>query len=63
MHPAECEGDVEAVKYIYTSLIHMRLSINMLVYAWGSLTGRLSSKELEDVRRRIGDAVKAIRQQ
>jgi hypothetical protein len=34
----------------------------MLVYAWGSLTGRLSNEELEGVRRRIEDAVKAIRQ-
>jgi hypothetical protein len=61
LQPAECEGDVEAVRYIYTSLIHMRLSINMLIYAWGSLTGRLSSEELEDVRRRIGDALKSIK--
>jgi hypothetical protein len=35
----------------------------MLFYAWGSLTGKLSSEKLEDVRRRIKDAVKAIRQQ
>jgi hypothetical protein len=62
LQPAECEGDVEAVRYIYTSLIHMRLSINMLVYVWGSLVGKLSSEELEGVRRRIEDAVKAIRQ-
>jgi hypothetical protein len=61
LQPAECEGDVEAVRYIYASLIHMRLSINMLIYAWGSLTGRLSSEELEDVRRRIGDALKSVK--
>jgi hypothetical protein len=34
----------------------------MLIYAWGSLVSKLSNKELEDVRRRIEDAVKAIRQ-
>jgi hypothetical protein len=35
----------------------------MLIYAWGSLTGKLSNEELEDVRKRIEDAVKTIRQQ
>jgi hypothetical protein len=35
----------------------------MLIYTWGSLTGKLSSEKLEDVRRRIEDAVKTIRQQ
>jgi hypothetical protein len=33
----------------------------MLIYAWGSLTGKLSSEKLEDVRRRIKDSVKTIR--
>jgi hypothetical protein len=34
----------------------------MLIYTWGSLTDKLSSEKLEDVRR-IKDAVKTIRQQ
>jgi hypothetical protein len=33
----------------------------MLIYTWGSLTGRLSSEELKDVRRRIGDALKSVK--
>jgi len=33
----------------------------MLIYTWGSLVSKLSSEELEDVRRRIEDEVKAIR--
>jgi len=33
----------------------------MLIYTWGSLVGKLSSEELEDARRRIGDALKSIK--
>jgi hypothetical protein len=39
----------------------MRLSINMLVYTWGSLMGKLSNEELKDVRRRIKDVLKSIK--
>jgi hypothetical protein len=39
----------------------MRLSINMLVYTWGSLMGKLSNEELKDVRRRIEDVLKSIK--
>jgi hypothetical protein len=33
----------------------------MMIYAWGSLVSKLSSEELEDVRRRIGDALKSVK--
>jgi hypothetical protein len=62
LQPAECKGDVKVLKAFYVTITHTRLITNMLVYAWGSLTGRLSNEELEGVRRRIEDAVKAIRQ-
>jgi len=35
----------------------------MLIYAWGSLMGKLSSEELENARRRTEDAVETIKQQ
>jgi hypothetical protein len=62
LQPAECKGDVKVLRAFYITITHTRLAINMLIYAWGSLMGKLSNEELEDVRRRIEDAVKAIRQ-
>jgi len=62
LQPAECKGDIKVLRAFYITITHTRLAINMLVYTWGSLVGKLSSEELEDVRRRIEDAVKAIRQ-
>jgi hypothetical protein len=63
LQPAECKGDVKVLKAFYITITHTRLVVNMLIYAWGSLVGKLGNEELEDVRRRIEDAVKAIRQQ
>jgi len=60
--PDECKSDARVPKVFYGALAYTRLVINMLIYAWGSLTGRLSSEELEDVRRRVRDEVKTIRQ-
>jgi hypothetical protein len=62
LQPAECKGDVKVLRAFYITITHTRLAINMLIYAWGSLMGKLSNEELEDVRRRIEDAVKTIRQ-
>jgi len=62
LQPAECKGDDKVLKAFYITITHTRLAINMLVYAWGLLVGKLSSEELEDVGRRIEDAVKTIRQ-
>jgi hypothetical protein len=58
--PNECKSDARVPKALYRAITHTRLAINILIYAWGSLTGRLSSEELEDVRRRIGDALKSV---
>jgi len=62
LQPAKCEGDVKVLKAFYITITHMKLITNMLIYAWGSLVSKLSNEELEDVRRRIEDGVKAIRQ-
>ena len=62
LQPAECKGDVKVLRAFYVTITHTRLAINMLIYAWGSLTNKLSSEELEDVRRRVRDEVKTIRQ-
>ena len=59
--PDECKSDARVPKVFYGALAYTRLAINMLIYAWGSLTGKLSSEKLEDVRRRIGDALKSIK--
>jgi len=58
--PDECKSDARVPKALYGALAYTRLAINMLIYAWGSLTGKLSSEKLEDVRRRIGDALKSV---
>jgi hypothetical protein len=58
--PDECKSDTRVPKVFYGALAYTRLAINMLIYAWGSLVGKLSSEELEDVRRRIGDALKSV---
>jgi len=60
--PNECKSDARVPKALYRAITHTRLAINMLIYTWGSLTDKLSSEKLEDVRR-IKDAVKTIRQQ
>ena len=60
LQPAECKGDVKVLRAFYVTITHTRLITNMLVYVWGSLVGKLSSEELEDVRRRIGDALKSV---
>jgi hypothetical protein len=62
LQPAKCEGDDKVLRAFYITITHTRLIVNMLIYAWGSLVSKLSNKELEDVRRRIEDAVKAVRQ-
>jgi len=59
--PNECESDVRVPKVFYGALAYTRLAINMLVYAWGSLVSKLGSEELEDVGRRIGDALKSVK--
>ncbi|WP_143701517.1 hypothetical protein [Vulcanisaeta sp. EB80] len=59
--PNECKSDARVPKVFYGALAYTRLAINMLIYAWGSLVGKLSNEELEDVRKRIEDTVKAIR--
>jgi len=59
--PNECKSDARVPKTLYGALAYTRLAINMLIYTWGSLVSKLSSEELEDVRRRIEDEVKAIR--
>ena len=59
--PNGCKSDARVPKALYGALTYTRLAINMLVYAWGSLVGKLSSEELEDVRRRIEDALKSIK--
>jgi hypothetical protein len=61
LQPAECKGDDKVLKAFYITITHTRLVVNMLIYAWGSLVSKLSNEELEDVRRRIEDSVKAIR--
>jgi len=60
--PDEWKSDARVPKTLYGAITHTRLAINMLIYAWGSLMGKLSSEELEDVRRRVRDEVKTIRQ-
>jgi len=61
LQPAECKGDDKVLKAFYITITHTRLAINMLIYAWGSLMGKLSSEELENVRRRIEDALKSAK--
>jgi len=63
LQPAECKGDDKVLKAFYITITHTRLAINMLIYTWSSLMGKLSNEVLEDVRRRIKDAVKTMRQQ
>ena len=61
LQPAECKGDIKVLRAFYITITHTRLAINMLIYAWSSLMGKLSSEELEDVKRRIGDALKSVK--
>jgi len=63
LQPAECKGDDKVLKAFYITITHTRLAINMLIYTWSSLMGKLSNEVLEDVGRRIKDAVKTMRQQ
>ncbi len=61
LQPAECKGDDKVLRAFYITITHTRLAINMLIYAWGSLVGKLSKEELENVRRRIKDALKSAK--
>jgi hypothetical protein len=61
MMPAECEeDDLVILDAIHMYLLLTRLSMNMLIYAWGVVTKGMSNGELEKAKAKIEEALKRI---
>jgi hypothetical protein len=63
MMPAECEeDDLVILDAIHWDLLLTRLSMDMLIYAWGVVTKGMSNGELEKAKAKIEDALKRIKE-
>jgi len=59
--PAECgEDDLVILDAIHWDLLLTRLSMDMLIYAWGVVTKGMSNGELEKAKAKIEEALKRI---
>jgi hypothetical protein len=59
--PAECEeDDLVILDAIHMYLLLIRLSMNMLIYAWGVVAKSMSNGELEKAKAKIKETLKRI---
>jgi len=59
--PVECdENDLVLLDVIHSELLFTRLSMDMLIYAWGVVTKSMSDKELEKAKAKIEETLKRI---
>ena len=59
--PAECEeDDLVILDAIHWYALLIRLSMDMLIYAWQSIVRRASNEELTKIRASIKDATRRI---
>jgi len=59
--PVECdENDLAILDVIHWELLLTRLSMDMLIYAWGVVTKSMSDGELEKAKAKIEEALKRI---
>jgi len=59
--PVECdENDLLLLDEIHWKTLLTRLSMDMLIYAWGAVTRSMSNEELEKAKAKIEEALKRI---
>jgi len=59
--PVECdENDLVLLDVIHSELLFTRLSMDMLIYAWGVVTKSMSDEELEKAKAKIEETLKRI---
>jgi len=59
--PAECdEDDLVVLDLMHWDALLTRLSMDMLIYAWGVITKKMSNEELEKARANIEEIARRI---